>query len=113
MRFFRSGKQCIVLLQDKELLEYLHDDRIKIDDVVSAKKYLLMGKKIPALCLDRVDGILEIFLFCQKMHSFEKIIIILRILFKIILIIIKLIYHFFYLILKISFKIHIIMYNIS
>lgn len=62
-----------VLQQDKELLEYLHDDGIKIDDVTSAKKYPLIDKKIPALCLDRVDGILATCLFWAKTHSFEEI----------------------------------------
>lgn len=62
-----------VLLQDEELLEFLHDDGIKIDDVVLAKKCPLIDKKIPALCLDRVDGILATCLFWAKSHSFEKI----------------------------------------
>ena len=61
-----------VLSQDKELLDYLHDG-IKIEDVVSAKKYPLIDKKIPALCLDRVDGILATCLFWAKTHSFEEI----------------------------------------
>lgn len=62
-----------VLLRDKELLEYLHDDGIKLDDVVSAKRYPLIDKKIPSLCLDRVDGILATCLFWAKTHSFEEI----------------------------------------
>jgi len=62
-----------VLAQDKELLDYLHDDGISIDDVVSAKKYPLIDKKIPALCLDRVDGILATCLFWAKTHSFKEI----------------------------------------
>lgn len=62
-----------VLLQDEELLTYLDSDGIKVDDVVSAKKYPLIDKKIPALCLDRVDGIFATCLFWAKTHSFEKI----------------------------------------
>lgn len=62
-----------VLSQDKELLEYLHNDGIKIEDVVSAKKYPLIDKKIPSLCMDRVDGILATCLFWAKTHSFEEI----------------------------------------
>ena len=62
-----------VLSQDKELLEYLHNDGIKIEDVASAKKYPLIDKKIPSLCLDRVDGILATCLFWAKTHSFEEI----------------------------------------
>lgn len=62
-----------VLSMDKELLDYLNDDGINIDDVVSTKKYPLIDKKIPALCLDRVDGILATCLFWAKSHSFEEI----------------------------------------
>lgn len=62
-----------VLSQDQELLEYLHDDGIKIEDVTSAEKYPLIDKKIPSLCMDRVDGILATCLFWAKTHSFEEI----------------------------------------
>lgn len=62
-----------VLSQDKELLEYLRNDGIDIEDVISAKKYPLIDKKIPALCLDRVDGILATCLFWAKTHSFKEI----------------------------------------
>lgn len=62
-----------VLLQDPELLEYLYQDGINIDDVIDGSKYPLIDKKIPALCLDRVDGILATCLFWAKSHSFEQI----------------------------------------
>ena len=62
-----------VLSKDEELLGLLRDDGIKIEDVISAKKYPLIDKKIPALCLDRVDGILATCLFWAKTHSFEEI----------------------------------------
>lgn len=62
-----------VMSQDKELLEYLYNDGINIEDVVSAEKYPLIDKKIPSLCMDRVDGILATCLFWAKTHSFEEI----------------------------------------
>lgn len=62
-----------ILLQDEELLSYLHDDHISIDDVAYASKYPLIDKKIPALCLDRADGILATCLFFAKTHAFEEI----------------------------------------
>lgn len=62
-----------VLLKDKELLEYLRADDINLEDVISTKKYPLIDKKIPALCLDRVDGILATCLFWAKSHSFKEI----------------------------------------
>ena len=62
-----------VLMKDEEILEYLHEDKINIDDVVDSKKYPLIDKKIPSLCLDRVDGILATCLFWAKTHSFKEI----------------------------------------
>ncbi|MBQ2872753.1 MAG: HD domain-containing protein [Bacilli bacterium] len=62
-----------VLLRDKELLEYLYQDGISLDDVIDGARYPLIDKKIPALCLDRVDGILATCLFWAKTHSFEQI----------------------------------------
>lgn len=62
-----------VISKDEELLTYLHEDGIKIDDVVSPERYPLIDKKIPALCLDRVDGILATCLFWAKSHSAKEI----------------------------------------
>lgn len=62
-----------VLLQDEELLTYLNEDRISIDSVMDCSQYPLLDKRIPALCLDRVDGILATCLFWTKTHSFEQI----------------------------------------
>jgi len=62
-----------VLLQDKELLEYLNEDKIELEDVVDYSQYPLLDKKIPALCLDRVDGILASCLFWACTHSVEQI----------------------------------------
>lgn len=62
-----------ILLKDEELLEYLNQDGVRLDDVIYADKYPLIDKKIPALCLDRVDGILSTCLFWAKTHSFEEI----------------------------------------
>jgi hypothetical protein len=62
-----------VLLQDEELLTYLHEDGISLDEVVDYAKYPLLDKEIPALCLDRADGILATCLFWAKTHTFEQI----------------------------------------
>lgn len=62
-----------IIQKDEELLTYLHEDGINIDEVVTASKYPLIDKKIPSLCLDRVDGILATCLFWSKTHSFEEI----------------------------------------
>lgn len=62
-----------IILRDEELMEYLREDNINIDDVVNPSNYSLIDKKIPALCLDRVDGILASCLFWSKIYSFEEI----------------------------------------
>ena len=62
-----------VLLRDEELLYYLRSDGINLDDVIDCSRYPLIDKKIPALCLDRVDGILATCLFWAKTHSYEQI----------------------------------------
>ena len=62
-----------VLKMDEELLSMLEEDSIKLEDVTNAKKYPLIDKSIPALCLDRSDGILATCLFFAKTHSFKEI----------------------------------------
>lgn len=62
-----------IILKDEELMTYLHEDHIKIDDVVDYSKYPLIDKEIPCLCLDRVDGILSTCLIWTHTHTFEKI----------------------------------------
>lgn len=62
-----------VISGDEELLTYLHEDKINIDDVVDASKYPLIDKKIPCLCLDRADGILTTDLIWTHIDSFDKV----------------------------------------
>ena len=63
-----------ILLQDEELITYLHEDGIKLEDVIDYSKYPILDKPIPALCMDRLDGgILGTCLFWAHTHSFEEI----------------------------------------
>lgn len=62
-----------IILRDEELMTYLNQDNINLNDVVDASRYPLIDKKIPALCLDRVDGILATCLFWAKTHTYEEI----------------------------------------
>ena len=62
-----------VLKEDKELLSMLEEDNVKLEDIINAKKYPLIDKSIPALCLDRVDGILATSLFFAKTHTLEQV----------------------------------------
>ncbi|MDE6292194.1 MAG: hypothetical protein K2L98_00775, partial [Bacilli bacterium] len=64
----------LILLKDEEFLEYLHEDGINLDDIVDAKRYPLIDKEIPCLCLDRAEGgILATCLFWAHTHTFEEI----------------------------------------
>ena len=63
-----------ILLKDEELLTYLHEDGIRLDDVVDYSKYPILDKPIPALCMDRLDGgILGTCLFWAHTHTFDEI----------------------------------------
>lgn len=62
-----------VLLQDEELLEYLREDNIILEDVIDYSKYPLLDKEIPAFCLDRADGILATCLFWAGTHNISQI----------------------------------------
>ena len=62
-----------VLLKDEELLTYLREDGINIDDVCDAEKYPVVDKPHPALCLDRADGILSTCLIWAGTHNIEEI----------------------------------------
>lgn len=63
-----------ILLKDEELITYLHEDGISLDDVVDYSKYPILDKPIPSLCMDRLDGgILGTCLFWAHTHTFEEI----------------------------------------
>lgn len=63
-----------ILLKDEELLTYLHEDGVKLDDVVDYSKYPILDKPIPALCMDRLDGgVLGTCLFWAHTHTLDEI----------------------------------------
>ncbi len=62
-----------ILLQDEELMTYFKEDGINLDDITHYSKYPILDKPIPALCMDRLDGILGTCLFWAHTHSFEQI----------------------------------------
>ncbi len=63
-----------ILLEDEELLTYLNEDGINLDDVSDYSKYPILDKPIPALCMDRLDGgILGTCLFWAHTHSIQEI----------------------------------------
>ena len=63
-----------ILLKDDELMTYLHEDGINLDDVIDYSIYPILDKPIPALCMDRLDGgVLGTCLFWAHTHSLEEI----------------------------------------
>ena len=63
-----------IISKDEEFMEYLFEDRINLADIVDAKRYPLIDKEIPCLCLDRAEGgILATCLFWAHTHTFEEI----------------------------------------
>ncbi len=62
-----------VLSKDEEILEYLYEDGISLESVCTKEDYPLIDKEIPALCLDRVDGILTASVLLSKTHTFPEI----------------------------------------
>lgn len=63
-----------ILKDDEEFLEYLYEDRINLDDIICTKRYPLIDKEIPCLCLDRAEGgILATCLFWAHTHSLDEI----------------------------------------
>ena len=63
-----------ILQNDEELMTYLNEDRIRLEDVTDYTQYPILDKPIPSLCMDRLDGgILGTCLFWAHTHSLEKI----------------------------------------
>lgn len=63
-----------ILLDDAELITYLHEDGIELADVIDYSKYPILDKPIPTLCLDRLDGgVLGTCLFWAHTHTFDEI----------------------------------------
>jgi hypothetical protein len=52
-----------ILKNDKTILRYLKEDNIELEEVCDASMYPIVDKEIPALCMDRLDGILSTSLF--------------------------------------------------
>ena len=47
-----------VILNDKELLQFLKEDNIKVEEIIDFKKYSIVDLDRPKLCADRIDGII-------------------------------------------------------
>lgn len=62
-----------VLLQDKELLKMLKEDKIEVEELEDLSKYPILENKSPRLCADRLDGVLHTCAIWLSTHSLSEI----------------------------------------
>jgi len=67
-----------IFLQDKELLKFLKEDKIDIDEIdideiEDLSHYPILENKSPRLCADRLDGVLHTCYIWLQTHSLEDI----------------------------------------
>lgn len=69
-----SEKNIIDLIkEDQELMEYLQEDGISLDDLQDLKRYSILEQSVPNLCADRLDGVLHTCYIWIHTHSLEEI----------------------------------------
>ncbi len=70
-----SSERNIVemISQDKELLSYLKEDGLTLDDFKDYSNYHILENKSPKLCTDRLDGVLHTCYIWLHTHSLEQI----------------------------------------
>lgn len=55
-----SEKKIVdIIIKDNELVSYLKEDNIYLEDLNDLSKYNILENKIPRLCTDRLDGVLH------------------------------------------------------
>lgn len=62
-----------IIKQDKDLLMYLKEDNISLEDLESLKNYPILENKSPKLCTDRLDGVLHTCYIWLHINSLEEI----------------------------------------
>ena len=69
-----SEKNIIDMIkQDDELLKYLKEDSISLEELQDLTKYEILENKSPKLCTDRLDGVLHTCFIWLHTHSLEEI----------------------------------------
>lgn len=48
----------IIINKDKELVDLLKKDNIKLEDIIDFKKYTIVDNDRPKACVDRIDGVI-------------------------------------------------------
>lgn len=61
-----------VILEDKELLQYLKQDHIILKDFEDLSKYPILENHTPRLCTDRLDGVLHTCAIWLGTHTFDE-----------------------------------------
>ena len=62
-----------IIKQDKDLLMYLEEDNVFLEDLESLKNYPILENKSPKLCTDRLDGVLHTCYIWLHTNSLEEI----------------------------------------
>lgn len=62
-----------IVLQDKEILQFLKEDNIDLVDLDDFSRFQILENKSPKLCTDRLDGVLHTCYIWLHTHSLEQI----------------------------------------
>ncbi len=70
-----SSERNIVdmIKKDKEILKYLEEDEISLEDLNSFSNYHILENESPKLCTDRLDGVLHTCYIWIHTHTIEQI----------------------------------------
>lgn len=62
-----------IISNSQEMIQYLEEDDIKLEDLKDIKQYSIVENEKPKLCVDRLDGVLHTVLIWIHTHSIEQI----------------------------------------
>lgn len=62
-----------IIKQDKEILDYLREDDLSLEELDTFSNYHILENKSPQLCTDRLDGVLHTCYIWLHTHSIEQI----------------------------------------
>ena len=62
-----------IVAQDKELMSYLNEDGITLDNLAKLDQFSILENRAPQLCTDRLDGVLHTCYIWLHTHSLEQI----------------------------------------
>lgn len=69
-----SEKDIIdIIKKDEELLKYLNEDNISLENLQNLTRYPILENKTPKLCTDRLDGVLGTCYIWLQTHTLEEI----------------------------------------